>query len=130
MGILKKENWWAWLLLFLGSSGVSIFFLGALLDVYDKKAWYAHWYYWVLGICLLFFPAAIMFMIFYLQVLVKVCRKLEVPGGEIYGYPYTWILCIVIPIIGWILLLVLLIYLHIWQFVKLYQGKGEKYIKF
>ena len=43
MKILKKENWWVWLLLFLFSEGTSNLVLGALLDVYDKKAWYTKW---------------------------------------------------------------------------------------
>ncbi len=128
MKLLKKENWWAWLLFALGTSNVSVFFLGALLDVYDKDAWYTHWYYWVLGIVCLILPAVIMFIIFYLQILTKVCKHLEVPGEEIYVSAYTWILCFIIPIIGWVFLSVLIIYLHIWYLVKLYQGKGEQYI--
>ena len=43
MKILKKENWWIWLLLLLFSQGSSTFVLGALLDVYDKKEWYTKW---------------------------------------------------------------------------------------
>ena len=42
MKILKRENWWIWLLLMLFSSGSSNIVLGALLDVYDKNAWYAN----------------------------------------------------------------------------------------
>src|SRR5574344_532783 len=43
MKILKKENWWIWLLLFIFSSGTSTLVLGALLDVFDKEAWYIRW---------------------------------------------------------------------------------------
>ena len=129
MGILKRENWWAWLLLGIASSGISIFFLGALLEVYRKDEWYAKWYYWALGIIILLLPAIIMFFIFYIQTLANICKKLEVPGSEIYAYPYAYIICFIVPIIGWVLLAVLLIYIHIWYLVKLYQGKGEKWIK-
>ena len=41
MEILKKENYWIWLLLFFFSGGSSNLVLGALLDVFDKNAWYA-----------------------------------------------------------------------------------------
>ena len=128
MKLLKKENWWAWLLFAIGSSNVSVFFLGALLDVYKKDAWYTHWYYWVLGIICLFLPAVVMFIVFYIQILTGVCKKLEVSGSEVYSLPYVWIICFIVPIIGWVLLAVLSIYLHIWYLVKLYQGKGEQYI--
>ena len=37
----------------------------------------------------------------------ETAKKLNVPGDEIYMTPYSWILCIIIPIIGWILLLVM-----------------------
>ena len=129
MDLLKKQNWWAWLLFAIGTTNISIFFLGALLKVYDKNAWYAKWYYWVIGILVLVLPAIIMFFIFYMQTLTSVCKKLDVPGKEIYAYPYAWLLCFIIPIIGWTLFIVLFIYLHIWYLVKLYQGKGEKYLK-
>ena len=98
MGILKRENWWAWLLLGIASSGISIFFLGALLEVYRKDAWYAKWYYWALGIIILLLPAIIMFFIFYIQTLANICKKLEVPGSEIYAYPYAYIICFIVPI--------------------------------
>jgi len=39
MNILKKENWWIWLLLLLFSNGTSPLVLGALLNVYNKDAW-------------------------------------------------------------------------------------------
>lgn len=38
MQILKKENWWIWLLLLLFSSGSSPLVLGALLNVYNKNS--------------------------------------------------------------------------------------------
>lgn len=129
MDLLKKQNWWAWLLFALATTNISVFFLGALLNVYDKNAWYAKWYFWVIGVFALVLPALIMFFIFYMQILTSVCRKLDVPGKEVYSYPYVFILCIIVPIIGWALFIIIFIYLNIWYLVKLYQGKGEKYVK-
>lgn len=129
MYLLKRNNWWSWLLFALGSSNVSVFFLGALLNVYEKNSWYAKWYFWILGIVFFLLPALIMFLVFYIQTLTKICKKLEVPGSEIYCLPYFWIICFIIPIIGWVFLTVLTIYLHIMYLFKLYQGKGERYIE-
>ena len=82
MKLLKRENWWAWLLLFFGSQGTSVFMLGALLDVYDKKYWYSKWYYWVIG-TLFFFPLIIMLIVFYIQILSKIAfEKLKTQDGN------------------------------------------------
>lgn len=128
MNVLKKENWWIWLLVFLFSNGGSIFILGALLDIYDKDAWYAHWKYWLIGAVLAFLPLIFMIVIFTMEVLCKVCAKLDVPYKEYYLSPYVWILLFIIPIIGWIMFIVFFLYLEIMVFVKLYQGNAEKYI--
>ena len=127
MKILKQENWWVWLLLLIFSSGASTLVLGALLDVFDKNAWYTKWYYWVIALICFIFPAFIMLYIFLIQILCLTACKLKVPGKEIYLTPYTWILCLIIPIIGWILLLVMLLYLQIWTIVMLYRGAGEDF---
>ena len=125
MKLLKKENWWIWLL-------VAIFFfffcyisLAALLDVFDENAWYAKWQNWLLGLILFIFPITIMAIIFILQMTCLVAAKLEVPGKEIYLSPYIWILCLIIPIIGWVFLCVMALYLEIWILVMLSRGKGE-----
>ncbi|MBQ9181991.1 MAG: hypothetical protein IJ134_05120 [Bacilli bacterium] len=127
MKLLKRENWWAWLLLFFGSQGTSVFMLGALLDVYDKKYWYSKWYYWVIG-TIFFFPLIIMLIVFYIQVLSKIADKLDVGGSKIYLSPYTYLLCLIIPIIGWIILITLILYLEVLILISLKQGKAEKYI--
>lgn len=127
MKILKKENWWIWLLLTLFSSGSSTLVLGALLDVYRKNAWYRKWYYWVLGIPFIF-PLLIMVSIFYLEIMCKTAAKLEVSGKEIYLSPYTWIICVIIPIIGWIVAIIMSIYIQVDIIYRLYIGNGEKYI--
>ncbi len=128
MKILKQENWWIWLLLFIFSSGTSTLVLGALLDVYDKNAWYAKWYYWLIAFLCLFFPLIIMIYVFYIQILCEVAYKLNVPGKEIFLTPYSWIICLIVPIIGWILLIVMFLYLEIWTIVMLYRGSGNKFI--
>lgn len=128
MKILKKENWWIWLLLFLVSNGTSELVLAALLDVYDKNAWYAKWQYWLIGILCCFVPALIMLSVFQIQIMCQTASKLKVAGHELYLSPYVWIVCIIIPVIGWILLMVMLFYIQIMMLVMLYRGAGEEYI--
>lgn len=129
MEILNRKNWWVWLLLTIFSEGTSTLVLGALLGVFDKNAWYAKWYYWVIGLVCFVFPFAIMYVVFNIEILCKASAKLDVPGKEFYLSPYLWILAIIIPFIGWIAIIITLIYLIIAQLVALYQGKGEQYIK-
>lgn len=128
MNILKKENWWAWLLMFLLSSGTNTIALGALLDIYDSKCWYAKWYYWVIG-TILIIPVSIMIIVFNIQITSLVAAKLKVSGKELYLSPYIWIILLIIPILGWTLFIVLYLYLQIDIIVKLYGGEGEKFIK-
>lgn len=128
MKILKKENWWVWLLLFLFSSGTSNIVLGALLDVFDKKAWYAKWQYWVIGLLLFVFPASIMLMVFYIQIMAQTAAKLDVPGKELYLSPYIWIACLIVPLLGWTIFTAMTIYIPIMTLVMLYRGAGEKYL--
>lgn len=127
MELLKRENTWIWILLFFLTGGASIFMLGALLGVYKKGAWYSKWYYWVLGVITII-PALIMVIVLFLTTLTKISKKLGVAGSEIYAFPYSWILCIIVPILGWVLLFIMLIYLTVWHLVKLNQGGAEKYI--
>lgn len=127
MYLLKKENWWIWLLLLLFSSGASTIVLGAMLDVYNKDSWYTKWYIWVIGIVLIV-PFSIMVAILNIDVLTKTAYKLDVKGKDYYLSPYIWIILIIIPIIGWICFVALLIYLNIAILVKLKSGNGEKYI--
>lgn len=129
MKILKQENWWIWLLLSLFSSGSSNIVLGVLLDVFDKKAWYANKKYWILGLICFIFPAVIMAFIFILQITCETAFKLNVKGSEYYLSPYVWLLLLIIPVIGWVLLSVMIIYLEIWILVALYKGMGDKYAK-
>ena len=127
MKLLKKENWWIWLLLFLFSEGTSTVVLGAILDVFDKNAWYAKLKYWIIGLILII-PFSIMISVFSIEILSKTAAKLEVKGSEYYLSPYIWIILLVIPFIGWIAFIALILYLNIAILVNLYKGKGEKYI--
>lgn len=128
MKILKKENWWIWLILFIFSEATSTIVLGALVDVYDKKAWYANWKNWLIGLIFII-PITIMITVFSIEILSKTASKLNVKGKEYYLSPYIWILLLIIPFIGWLAFMILILYLNIAILVKLYKGEGEKYIK-
>lgn len=125
MNLLKKENWLTCLILSILSEGLFTFVLSYFLKLYDENAWYTKWQYWVFGTVCLVFPAFIMLYVFLIQMACKVASKLEVPGENIYNTPYTWILCLVVPVIGWIFLIVMCIYIFIWPNVMLKKGKGE-----
>lgn len=127
MNILKKENWWIWLLLFLFSGGASTIVLGALLNLYNKNEWYAKLKFWITGLILII-PFSIMVTVFNLEITSKTAAKLEVKGSEYYLSPYIWIILLIIPIIGWILFVLLILYLNINILINLYKGKAEKYI--
>ena len=128
---LKRDKWWFWVLLLLvGGTSFYPIIAGLMIDgVYEKDAWYTTWYYWLIGVLCCFLPAVIMFYVFVIQILTRVCEKLEVPGSEIYTSPYYWLLCLIVPVIGWILFAVMLIYLEIFLIVSIYRGKGEKFVK-
>ena len=127
--LLKKNYWWFWLILNIITGGISTLFLGKLLKVYEKDAWYTKWYYWALGIICLLYPAMVMLFVLIVYVTVKVCVKLEVPGTNLYALPYPWLLGIIIPFVGWAFFVLLLVYVNIAYAIRLLQGKGEKYIK-
>ena len=125
MSLLKKNNWFVCLILTIFMPGLFSVLLAYELKLIDKNAWYMKWQYWVFGGICLIFPIFIMLLVFMIQMMVTVANKLEVPGGEIYNTPYTWIICIIVPVLGWVLLLVMLIYINIWPIVMLYKGQGE-----
>ena len=127
MNILKKENWWVWLLLFLFSGGTSSIVLGALLNLYNKNDWYAKLKFWIIGLILII-PFSIMITVFNLEITSKTAAKLDVKGSEYYLSPYIWIILLIIPIIGWVLFVILILYLNISIIINLAKGKAEKYI--
>lgn len=129
--MLRRDKWWFWLILLIfgGSAVLALIYALVIEDVLDKDAWYGKWYYWLIGVMCCFLPALIMFAVFQFQILTKVCQKLEVPGSEIYTSPYTWMLCLIVPVLGWILLGVMILYLEIFSIVAIYRGNGEKFIQ-
>ena len=127
MFLLKKENWWIWFVLFIFSSPTSFIVLGALLNIYDKKAWYSKLYLWVIGLILII-PFTIMAPTFIIQITCSTAAKLGVKGFDYYLSPYIWIILLIIPIIGWIMFIILYLYLNIAILVNLHSGYGEKYI--
>jgi len=128
MDLLKKENWWVWLILTIFTGSTSTLLLGALTGCFKKDAWYANWKNWALGFLLFILPGFVMISVFIIQMTCEVAAKLEVPGSELYLSPYTWILCLIIPIIGWICFSVMMFYLTLWNIVMLNRGKAERYI--
>lgn len=129
MGLLKKENWWICLLLQIISFGLFTFVLAHYLKVYDEDAWYQDWRYWFFGGLCFVFPIMILALVFAVQTTCTVAAKLNVPGKEIYATPYSWIICIIVPVVGWVLLLVMHIYIVIWSIVMLAKGNAEKAIQ-
>ncbi len=129
MNLLRKENWLVCLILSILSQGIFPIVLGYFMKVFDKKAWYTKWQYWVFGTLCLFFPVLVMLYVFVIQITCKVALELKTPGKEIYYNPYVWILCLIIPVIGWILLIVMYLYVLIWPSVMIKRGNGEEFLK-
>ena len=128
MKLLQKKYWWFWLMLTLTTGGASVVSLAVLTNSFNEKAWYMNPKNWLIGLLCLFYPFLIMVSIFQIQACCLVASKLDVPGREIYLSPYIWLLCLIIPVLGWIMLLVMILYIEIWIIVSLYRGNGEKYI--
>ena len=129
MKLLKRKYSIFWLLLSLITCNISILLYAGLLGVYEDNAWYNQWYVWVLSFLLGIVPALILFLIMLIETMVKVAKEFEIGGQNIYGYPYVWIGCLIVPVIGWTVFIIMILYLYIWYIVGLFQGKGEKYLK-
>ena len=121
---MKIRHPFLWLILGILTCNISILFLGKKLKVYKKDGWYTKWYYWALGSIFGIFPALIMLAIFIIQTNVKVCALFGVGGKEIYTLPYVWIGLLIIPVIGWVLFIVLLLYIYIMYLIGLFSYKG------
>lgn len=126
--LLKKNNWWLYLILNVFSLGLINFVVADQMNLYDKNAWYSNKKYWIIGTISLIIPALLMFTIFLIEMSVKVATNLEVDGYKIFNSVYTWILCLIIPIIGWIILIVMYLYINVFSAVFIYYGKGERFI--
>lgn len=129
MSLLKKQNWCICLILQIITCGLFTFVLAYHLKVYNEDAWYQNWRYWFFaGLCFVA-PIVVVALVFTVQITCEVAAKLNVPGKEIYNTPYSWIVCIIVPVIGWVLLIVMHIYIILWSIVMLAKGSGEKYIE-
>ena len=127
MDFLQKKNWFLSLIMMVLTQGLFSMILAYFLKVYEKERWYTKWQYWVVSGLFLFFPIFIVLAVFIVQISCQVAAKLNVPGERVYNTPYSWILCLVVPIVGWTLLIVMLIYIYVWPIVMIYKGEGEKY---
>ncbi|MBR3198941.1 MAG: hypothetical protein IKG27_02890 [Bacilli bacterium] len=129
MNILKRKYWYVCLILSISTLGLYTFYVGKKLHVYDKEAWYSNKYFWILSFICGIVPGLIMFFIFYIEIGCMVCKKLSVPFDNYYIYPYIWVISLIIPIIGWTLFIILVIYVHFWYIFYLKRGYGEAYLK-
>ena len=112
--MLKKEHSIIYLILNILTFGFFTFYIAYKLDLYEEDAWYTRWYYWVLGFMLGIIPGLVMLLVFSIKMGILVSEKLKVPGIELYTFPYIWIICLIVPILGWTLFALLYIYVHIW----------------
>ena len=74
----------------------------------------------------MFFISAI--VVFMMQLTTSIANELDVSGSDIYTSPYTWLICMIVPFVGWSLLIVMYLYLVIQIITKIHNGKLEKYI--
>lgn len=129
MDLLKRENWWLCLILNILTGGIFYIILAKMMNLFDKDAWYMNKWYWIFGTLCLIFPVFIMLIVFMIQMNAKVAANLGLSGSNIYNTPYTWILFIIIPVIGWVLNIVMYLYIYFMPHYNLAKGNGEKFIK-
>lgn len=125
MNILKKKYWFLCLTLNIITLGLFTFYVAKKMKVYEKNAWYYNKYYWILGFICGIIPGIIMFVIFYIEIASLVSFNLSVPLEKYYIYPYTWIVNLIIPIFGWTIFIIMIIYVHVWYTIYLKRGYGE-----
>ena len=71
---------------------------------------------------------AVAIIVFFIQILCLTAAILDVSGKELYLSPYIWIILVIMPVIGWIFIPVILLYLIIFSIVMISKGNAEKYI--
>lgn len=123
--MVKKNKAVLWFLLSILTLNISVIILGEKFDLYKEDGWYTKWYCWALAFLFGIVPVMIMLFILTIQMTVKICIKFGVSGKEIYGYPYIWVLSLIVPIIGWALFIIMFLYIYIMYIIGLFQGKGE-----
>lgn len=126
MSLLKKENWFVYAFVMFVSQGLFTFVLAKDMELYEKDAWYTKWYFWVLGTVLFIYPVIVMYIVFQMQMQIKICEKLNVKGYEVYSLPYPWILCLIVPILGWSIFIVMNLHITYYPAVMIRKGEGEK----
>lgn len=125
MKLLKKNNFWIYLILNVITCGIFNLYIARKLNLKKDDEWYSKWQYWFFGTVCLIFPVFLMFIVYVVQMNCKVCNKLKVSGSNIYNTPYSWILFIIIPIVGWALLITMYLYVIIMPSIKVLQGSEK-----
>lgn len=125
MKLLKKNNFWIYLILNVITCGIFNLYIARKLNLKKDDEWYSKWQYWFFGTVCLIFPVFLMFIVYVVQMNCKVCNKLKVSGSNIYNIPYSWILFIIIPIVGWALLITMCLYVIIMPSIKVLQGSEK-----
>lgn len=123
--MLKKENWFIYFIMMIFTFGGYIVIPASQLKLFQKDKWYSNYKYWLFGSLSLVFPVFIMLVILIIEMTVEVALKLKVDGSDIYGNPYVWIGLLILPVIGWVLFLVMYIYLHFYIIVNIKKGVLE-----
>ncbi len=128
MSLLKREYTWVWVLAFLSTFGLASPILGSMMHVYSKDAWYAKKNNWIIASICFLYPVLVMGLVFVVESLSLIAEALEVPGREIYKNPYSYLLCMIIPVFGWIFLIVMILYMMIEILIQFGKGRAETYM--
>ena len=120
--MLKKENCFIHFIMMIFTFGGYIIIPASQLNLFQKDKWYSNYKYWLFGALALFLPVFIMLVVLVIEMTVEVALKLKVDGSDIYGNPYIWIGLLIVPVIGWVLFLVMYIYLHFYIVINIKKG--------
>lgn len=123
--MLKKENWFICFIMMIFTFGGYIFIPASQLNLFQKDKWYSNYKYWLFGTLALIFPVFIMLIVLVIEMTVEVAKKLKVDGSDIYTNPYIWIGLLIIPVVGWILFIVMYIYLQFYIIINVKEGVLE-----
>ena len=123
--MLKKENWFIYFIMMIFTFGGYIIIPASQLRLFQKDKWYSNYKYWLFGALALFLPVIIMLVVLVIEMTVEVALKLKVDGSDIYGNPYVWISLLIVPVVGWVLFLVMYIYLHFYIVINIKKGVLE-----
>lgn len=129
MSLLKKGNWLLYALVTILSIGGYTFYLAYEMDLFDQDEWYYKWEYWTFATLACILPAIIMLLVLNIQMAIKISVKFNTAYQKIYNTPYSWILCLIIPVLGWSTLIVMLIHVYLYPAVMIHAGVGDKYLK-